>query len=122
MSSETRSNSEGNVSRRDFLKYVGAAGAVLGLSSLPFTRTFAAGSNATNVQTKPLPPEKQTPSSPHTFNLDATTPQFSNTAGSRTFAMLITFQYSAAGECHRIYCILRRVMFVSHIGILMLLN
>ena len=88
---DTENNSGGKISRRDFLKYIGAAGAIFGLASLPFGKTLAAGTNATNnSQTSllPAPPSKskQTPSSPHTFNLDGTTPQFSNAAGSRTIA------------------------------------
>jgi len=39
---------EGKILRRDFLKYVGATGAILGLSALPFTKIFGDISNATN--------------------------------------------------------------------------
>jgi oxalate decarboxylase/phosphoglucose isomerase-like protein (cupin superfamily) len=96
--SENNINSNGKISRRDFLKYMGATGAILGLSSLPFSKTFAARANTNttnNPQTSLIPPSptsklKQTPSpsssSPHTFNLDATTPQFSNAAGMQTVA------------------------------------
>ena len=39
---------EGKISRRDFLKYAGATGAILGLSALPFTKIFGDIANATN--------------------------------------------------------------------------
>jgi hypothetical protein len=58
---------------------------------VPFSKAFGAAANNTNAtkstnvttssQTGLLPKP-----SPHTFNLDATTPQLSNTGGSRTFA------------------------------------
>ena len=93
---DTENNSGGKISRRDFLKYIGAAGAIFGLSSLPFSKTFAAGTNATNnSQTSllPAPPSKskQAPSSPHIFNLDGTTPQSSNAPGSGTTASADNF-------------------------------
>jgi oxalate decarboxylase len=93
---DTENNSGGKISRRDFLKYIGAAGAIFGLSSLPFSKTFAAGTNATNnSQTSPLPAppskSKQAPSSPHIFNLDGTSPQSSNAAGSGTTASADNF-------------------------------
>ncbi len=87
--SETDSNSEGRISRHDFIKYVGATGAILGLSSLPFSKTFAALSNGTNPQTNFLTPSESkqiSHTSPHTFNLDSISPQLSNAAGSRTIA------------------------------------
>jgi len=39
---------EGKILRRDFLKYVGTTDAILGLSTLPFTKIFGDISNATN--------------------------------------------------------------------------
>ncbi|MDQ6668920.1 MAG: cupin domain-containing protein [Thermoproteota archaeon] len=90
---ENNSDSEGKISRRTFIKYIGAAGAVFTLSSLlPFNKAFAAGQNNTNAtkntnttsSSQTSPPKQMT--SPHTFNLDATTPQLSNIGGSRTFA------------------------------------
>jgi hypothetical protein len=61
--SENDSHSEGKISSHDFLKYIGAIGAILGLSSLSFIKTFGALSNGTNPQTnihtssesKPIP-------------------------------------------------------------------
>ena len=85
---------EGKISRRDFLKYAGATGAFLGLSALPFTKIFGDIANATNnsfqanassVQSSNTSPSSFH-SSVHTFNLDSTTPQFSNSAGSQTVA------------------------------------
>jgi hypothetical protein len=47
---ENNSNSDGKISRRTFMKYVGAAGAVFTLSSLvPFNKVFAAVPNNTNA-------------------------------------------------------------------------
>jgi len=88
--SDAESKSEGKISRRDFLKYAGATGVVLGLSSLPFSKDLAAN-RTNNTQTSLIPPtskSKQTPfaSTPHTFNLDAAAPQFSNAAGMQTIA------------------------------------
>jgi oxalate decarboxylase/phosphoglucose isomerase-like protein (cupin superfamily) len=92
---------EGKILRRDFLKYVGTTGAILGLSDLPFTKIFGDISNATNnfAQTNAAAASSSslssvqfsnTPSSfhssVHAFNLDSTTPQFSNSAGRQTIA------------------------------------
>lgn len=92
--SRKESNSDkGKISRRDFLKYVGATGAILGLSALPFTKIFGDISNATNnfAQTNASSIQSSNTSSSfhssvHSFNLDSTTPQFSNSAGSQTIA------------------------------------
>ena len=93
-SSRKESNTdEGKILRRDFLRYVGTTGAILGLSALPFTKIFGDISNATNnnAQTNASsssPPSVQSSNTPsschssvHAFNLDSTTPQFSNSAG-----------------------------------------
>lgn len=89
------SNSDGGkISRRDFLKYAGATGAMLGLSALPLTKIFGDIANVTNnsVQTNSASSVKSNNiassfhSSVHSFNLDSTTPQFSNSAGSQTIA------------------------------------
>jgi oxalate decarboxylase len=87
---------EGKISRRDFLKYAGATGAILGLSALPFTKIFGDIANTTNssVQTNASSSSSVRPSntvssfhsSIHAFNLDSTAPQFSNAAGSQTIA------------------------------------
>src|SRR6476659_2329753 len=92
---------EGKILRRDFLKYVGNTGAILGLSALPFTKIFGNISNATNnfAQTNASSSSSSSPSSVqssntpsychssvHAFNLDSTTPQFFNSAGSQTIA------------------------------------
>jgi oxalate decarboxylase len=87
---ENNSNSDRKISRRNFLKFVGATGAIFTLSSLaPSAKTFASGANTTytnNSQISVSPQPKQL-TSPHTFNLDVTTPQFSNASGgSRTIA------------------------------------
>jgi oxalate decarboxylase len=93
------SNSEeGKISRRNFLKYAGATGALLGLSALPFTKIFGDIANATNnsVQTNASSIQSTTTSSSfhssvHKFNIDSTTPQFSNSAGSQTIAAANNF-------------------------------
>ncbi|MGN6822627.1 MAG: cupin domain-containing protein [Candidatus Nitrosocosmicus sp.] len=85
---------EGKISRRDFLKYAGATGAILGLSALPITKIFGDISNTTNslVQTNASSSVQSSNAvsslhtSVHVFNLDSTAPQFSNSAGSQTIA------------------------------------
>ena len=91
---------EGKISRRDFLKYAGATGAILGLSALPFTKIFGDIANATNnsvqtnassVQNSNTSSSSSSASTLHAFNLDSTTPQFSNSAGSQTIAAANNF-------------------------------
>ena len=90
---------EGKISRRDFLKYAGATGAILGLSALPFTKIFGDIANATNnsAQTNASSVQSSNTSSSsfhssvHAFNIDSTTPQFSNSAGSQTIAAANNF-------------------------------
>jgi oxalate decarboxylase len=90
---------EGKISRRDFLKYAGATGAILGLSALPFTKIFGDIANATNnsVQTNASSVQSSNTSSSsfhssvHAFNIDSITPQFSNSAGSQTIAAANNF-------------------------------
>jgi oxalate decarboxylase len=90
---------EGKISRHDFLKYAGATGAILGLSALPFTKIFGDIANATNssVQTNASSVQSSNTSpssfhsSVHAFNIDSTTPQFSNSAGSQTIAAANNF-------------------------------
>ena len=84
---------EGKISRRDFIKYAGATGAIIGLSALPFTKILGDFSNITNksVQTNASSVQSgntpsSLPTSVHAFNLDSSTPQFSNSAGSQTIA------------------------------------
>jgi oxalate decarboxylase len=96
---------EGKISRRDFLKYAGATGALIGLSALPFTKILGDFSNITNksVQTNASSGQSgNTPSSLHTsvhaFNLDCSTPQFSNSAGSQTIAASNNFPILAGWE------------------------
>ena len=92
-------NDEGKISRHDFLKYAGATGAILGLSALPFTKIFGDIANATNssVQTNASSVQSSNTSpssfhsSVHAFNIDSTTPQFSNSAGSQTIAAANNF-------------------------------
>jgi oxalate decarboxylase len=93
-------SSEGKISRRDFFKYIGATGTILGLSYLPFTKALSMGianptsnSPQTTALTSHSPQLEQTSSisSIHTFNLDGTRPQFSNAAGSKTSASADNF-------------------------------
>jgi oxalate decarboxylase len=88
---KNNSNSDGRISRRTFLKYMGAAGAVFTLSYfVPFSKAFGATANNTNATkgTHLLNSNTSLLSShsPHTFNLDAATSQFLNAAGSQTIA------------------------------------
>ena len=96
--SDSNANSERKISRRDFLKSIGATGAILTLSSLvPSSKAFAVGANTTtytnnnnnnnqtSIASKPM-------TSPHVFNLDAAIPQISNTSGSRTITNADNFQ------------------------------
>jgi hypothetical protein len=92
---KSNSNSENKISRRTFLKYMGAAGAVFTLSYfVPFSKSFGAPTNDTHA-TKRTRLNSNTGllsrSSPHTFNLDAATPQILNTAGSQTIASADNF-------------------------------
>jgi hypothetical protein len=93
---KNNSNSENRISRRTFLKYMGAAGAVFTLSYfLPFSKAFGTAANGTNAtkSTNPLSSKTSLLSShsPHTFNLDAAMPQFSHASGSETIASADNF-------------------------------
>lgn len=86
------STNEQKMSRRNFIKFLGAAGAAVTLPSLiPLGRVFGAStasnsSNATataNITSSQLTTNTN---SVYTFNLDGTTPQVSNSNGSRTIA------------------------------------
>ena len=77
----------GKVTRRHFLKLVGAAGAVATLTTvIPFSKVFAGTNNDMNINktgsiNQPVVQQKiQT----HSFNLDAAEPQFNSQTGSRT--------------------------------------
>ena len=87
-SEESNSNSDRKISRRDFLKFIGATGAVFTLFSLaPSDKAFASGANTTytnSSQTSFSPPQPKAMTSPHLFNLDTAMPQISNISGSRT--------------------------------------
>ncbi len=96
---------EGKISRRDFLKYAGATGALIGLSALPFTKILGDFTNITNksVQTNASSVQSgntpsSLPTSVHAFNLDSSTPQFSNSAGSQTIAASNNFPILAGWE------------------------
>ena len=95
-SNQDKSNSEDSkISRKDFLKYVGATGAIIGLSCLPF-KILAQSVNALNNsnQTNILShssTQSADASSAHTFNLDYIIPQFSNSVGSQTIAAADNF-------------------------------
>jgi oxalate decarboxylase/phosphoglucose isomerase-like protein (cupin superfamily) len=84
--SENESNKE-KVTRRHFLKLVGAAGTVATLTTvIPFSRVFASTNNDTNInQTGSMdqPMVRQTTQT-QSFNLDAAKPQFRSTTGTRT--------------------------------------
>jgi oxalate decarboxylase len=86
---ESNSNSDGKISRRDFLKFIGATGAIFTLSSLaPSSKAFASGANTTYTNSNQTsfspPPQPKAMTSPHVFNLDTAMPQISNISGSRT--------------------------------------
>ena len=95
--SKDNNSSDSKISRRDFIKFVGAAGAVLTLPSLiPLGRVFGANTtgvsgnvsgqvNATSSQLK------TNTKSIYTYNLDRATPQTSNTNGTRTMANVDNF-------------------------------
>jgi hypothetical protein len=81
-SEESNSHSDRKISRRDFLNFVGATGAVFTLSSLvPSAKAFASGANTTytNSSQTSIPPSQPTEiASSHIFNLDTAMPQISN--------------------------------------------
>jgi oxalate decarboxylase len=87
-SEESNSNSDRKISRRDFLKFIGATGAIFTLSSLaPSSKAIASGANTiytNSSQTGFSPPQPKAMPSPHVFNLDTAIPQISNISGSRT--------------------------------------
>ena len=90
-SEESNFNSDRKISRRNFLKFIGATGAIFTLSSLaPSAKAFASGANTTYTNSSqtnlPSPPPQPTEMAlPHVFNLDTTIPQISNiNGGSRT--------------------------------------
>lgn len=87
-SEESNSNSDRKISRRDFLKLVGATGAIFNLSSslTPSSKAFASGANTTytNSNQTSLLPQPKAMTSPHVFNLDTAMPQISNISESRT--------------------------------------
>jgi len=91
---DTDSSNEQNqkVSRRSFLKYLGAAGAVIALPSIiPLGRAFGVSTTG-NSSNASIPLNSTSPklganmNSVYTFNLDGTVPQISNSFGSRTTA------------------------------------
>lgn len=86
------STNEQKMSRRNFIKFLGAAGAAVTLPSLiPLGRVFGASttsntSNATATANSTNSQLTTNTNSVYTFNLDGTTPQVSNSNGSRTIA------------------------------------
>lgn len=86
------STNEQKMSRRNFIKLLGAAGAAVTLPSLiPLGRSFGAStagntSNATTTANNTSSQLTTNTNSVYTFNLDGTTPQVSNSNGSRTIA------------------------------------
>lgn len=100
MSDEPLDDGSGNeqkMSRRSFIKFLGAAGAAITLPSLiPLGRAF--GVSTTGNSTNASSPVNNTSSqlkantnSVYTFNLDGTVPQLSNSNGSRTTANVDNF-------------------------------
>ena len=91
-SSEDKSQGK-RITRRDFLKLVGAAGAVATLPSLlPFGKVFGGTNNNTNInQTSSMNPMNKQTSSLHIFDLDGAKPQFSSPNGSRTLMNVDNF-------------------------------
>ena len=88
-SEESNSHSDRKISRRDFLNFIGATGAIFTLSSLvPSAKAFASGANTTYTNSSQIsvPPTQPTETaSSHIFNLDTAMPQISNiSGGSRT--------------------------------------
>src|SRR3954467_715688 len=87
---ESNSNSDRKISRRNFLKFIGATGAIFTLSSLaPSAKAFASGANTTYTNSSQISASTQPKemASPHVFNLDTAIPQISNIkGGSRTIA------------------------------------
>ena len=93
--SDSDLDDRGKMSRRDFIKLLGATGAAITLPSLmPLGKAFGVSANTTgsigsntssqaNMTSSQL---KANTNSIYTFNLDATTPQVSNSNGSRTTA------------------------------------
>ena len=93
--SDSDLDDRGKMSRRDFIKLLGATGAAITLPSLmPLGKAFGVsanttgsiGSNASSQANMTSSQLKTNTSSVYTFNLDATTPQVSNSNGSRTTA------------------------------------
>src|SRR6476659_6630471 len=82
------------MSRRDFIKFLGATGAALTLPSLvPLGKAFGVSANTTGINNNASSQAnmtnsqlKATTSSVYTFNLDEATPQVSTANGSRTTA------------------------------------
>jgi oxalate decarboxylase len=87
---ESNSNSDRKISRRNFLKFIGATGAIFTLSSLaPSAKAFASRANTTYTNSSQISASTQPKemASPHVFNLDTAIPQISNIqGGSRTIA------------------------------------
>ncbi len=77
-SEESNFNSDRKISRRDFLNFIGATGAIFTLSSLvPSAKAFVSGANTTYTnsnQTSFSPPQPKAMTSPHVFNLDTAMP------------------------------------------------
>lgn len=89
---DTDSGNEHKMSRRSFIKYLGAAGAVIALPSIiPLGKAFGvnitSNSNNASIPLKSTTPQlRANTNSVYTFNLDGTVPQISNSLGSRTTA------------------------------------
>ena len=94
-------NSEEKISRRDFLKLVGVAGAFATLPTLlPLGKVFATNGNVTSSKNETKTATK-TSNGSHKFNLDGTPPQVANTMGSRTMVDMHYFQ--SLKECLLVY-------------------
>lgn len=78
---------DGKITRRDFMKLIGAAGAVAALPTLvPLSKVLGVTTNVTNTnQTRDVSGVTNVQNSGfHAFNLDGAKPQFSSPTGSRT--------------------------------------
>src|SRR6476659_1742359 len=93
--SDSDLDNRGRMSRRDFIKLLGATGAAITLPSLmPLGKAFGVspnttgsiGSNTSSQANMTSSQLKANTNSVYTFNLDAATPQVSNANGSRTTA------------------------------------
>jgi TAT (twin-arginine translocation) pathway-exported protein len=89
--SSKHKSQDGKITRRDFLKLAGVAGAVgatLPSSLLPFGQALGGGTTNNTNNNQPMgnmsAPMNRPSTSVHIFDLDGAKPQFYNSNGSRT--------------------------------------